>query len=420
MILILFTNSYPYDFSTERTFLAREIPYLTTTIERIIIVPKLVRGNLLSYPSNVEIDEGFSVFYKKNIRFFLRLFLRTIRSPYFYNEIITKPSLLIKPIKLAKLILFLGRAEITKTWTIARIDTLEKKDKKIVLYSYWFDDISMGLSLVKQEKPSIRLISRAHGYDIYEELYFPYYWPLRRDNLNALDKLFLASEDGREYFRKRYPEYQEIFETAHLGVDDPGFLSNASNDGVLRIVSCAHIVALKRIGLLLEAIALAAKLRPEQRFEWYHFGDGKERSKLQQKITRLFPPNAEGIMPGFVPNANVMLHYKTKPVDVFVNLSTTEGGAPVSIQEAISCGIPVIATNVGGNPEIVSSERNGILLDPNPTPGEVAQALLTICDNPNKVLQMREESRRLWEREYNAKNNFYTFANRLRKIGYSE
>lgn len=110
-----------------------------------------------------------------------------------------------------------------------------------------------------------------------------------------------------------------------------------------------------------------------------------------------------------------MLHYKEKSVDLFVNLSTTEGGAPVSIQEATSCGIPIIATNVGGNPEIVS-ERNGILLDQNPTPDEVAQALLKICDNPEMASKMRKESRRVWEESYNAEVNFRAFAQRLREI----
>ena len=100
---------------------------------------------------------------------------------------------------------------------------------------------------------------------------------------------------------------------------------------------------------------------------------------------------------------------------MFVNLSTTEGGAPVSIQEAISCGIPVIATNVGGNPEIVS-ERNGILLSPNPSPEEVAQALLMICDSPETARKMRIESRRVWEESYNADANFRAFAEQLKAI----
>ena len=46
--------------------------------------------------------------------------------------------------------------------------------------------------------------------------------------------------------------------------------------------------------------------------------------------------------------------------DLFVNMSLSEG-IPVSIMEAISFGIPIIATNVGGNAEIVNDET-GVLI----------------------------------------------------------
>jgi glycosyltransferase involved in cell wall biosynthesis len=83
--------------------------------------------------------------------------------------------------------------------------------------------------------------------------------------------------------------------------------------------------------------------------------------------------------------------------------------------EAISYGIPVIATSVGGNTEIVS-DRNGILLDSNPTPEEIAQALLKICDSPGLAQKMRVESRRVWEESYNADVNFRAFAEQLKAI----
>jgi glycosyltransferase involved in cell wall biosynthesis len=113
-----------------------------------------------------------------------------------------------------------------------------------------------------------------------------------------------------------------------------------------------------------------------------------------------------------------MQHYRDRPVDVFVNVSRTEGGAPVSIQEATSCGIPIVATAVGGNPEIVS-EKNGILLDTNLTPEEIAAALLKISENPVLAARLRSGSRQVWETGYNAEANFRAFAERLKSIGES-
>ncbi|HEX5810419.1 MAG TPA: glycosyltransferase, partial [Anaerolineales bacterium] len=285
-----------------------------------------------------------------------------------------------------------------------------------LLYSYWFDHTATGLARIKREFPSMKLVSRAHGYDLYEEYYYPYYWPYRPETLQALDVLFFASDAGRDYYRDRYSEFTSKYETAHLGTKDPGFVSRPSEDGVFRVVSCANIVPVKRVGLLLDGIAAAARMRPQQAFEWIHFGDGKDRKALDRRMSRDFPPNARGRLLGNVPNPEVMQYYKENPVDVFVNVSSTEGGAPVAIQEAISCGIPVVATAVGGNPEVVS-EKNGILLNSNPKPREIAVALLKIWDDPRQAAKMKQESRQVWQRSYDAEVNFRLFADRLRTMG---
>jgi len=109
-----------------------------------------------------------------------------------------------------------------------------------------------------------------------------------------------------------------------------------------------------------------------------------------------------------------MRFYQQNPIDVFVNLSLAEG-TPRSIMEAISCGIPVIATAVGGNAEIVS-ERNGLLLDPEPTPEEIALQLLKLFDHPEIAAEKRNGSRLVWQESYRAEDNYPAFINRLKAI----
>ena len=270
----------------------------------------------------------------------------------------------------------------------------------------------MGVGLLKERFPELRLVSRAHGYDIYEERYNPPYWPCRRLALANLDKLFLASDDARNYMLRQYPYHSLLYETAHLGVQDPGFTASASKDGIFRIISCSSIVPLKRIDLLIRGISRAAQLRPEQKFDWRHFGDGPGKGKLQEMV-KAFPQNAKGNLDGYMPNEKIMDFYRKNPVDVIVNVSELEGGSPVSIMEAISCGIPAIATAVGGNPEIVS-EQNGILLETAPSPDEIADALLELLDNPKNSAMKRKASRVVWQERYNASRNFEAFAMRLK------
>ena len=414
MILIIFTSSYPYDFAAEQTFLERELPYLVMEFDKVILVPKISRGTRFIAPPEVEVEESFAGIYESNTKL-VRLLMNALGSNHFYNELFMHLLLLLQPVKLMRLVLFSSRAEITKKWLLGWLNLRNINPDQVVFYSYWFDEIAMGIGLVKRTHPQIKLISRAHGYDIYEEVYFPYYWPCRTKTLSALDKLFPASDAGSKYFRDHYPEYSSLIETSHLGVTEPGFISNPSQDEVFRIVSCSNIYPVKRIDLLLEGIALAASIRPSKRFEWRHSGGGKGLVTLQQLQAKIFPRNAVGHLPGNVPNREILLDYKEQPVDVFVNVSSSEGGAPVSIMEAISCGIPVIATNVGGNPEIVS-ERNGILLSSDPTKQELAEAILKFCDNPEMARNMRAESRKVWQESFRADLNYRSFAKKLKRL----
>ena len=415
MTLIIFTQSYPYDFAAEHIFVGPELYHLAEQFEKIVLVPRACKGRRLSLPSGVDVDDRYADFLQRNSRPH-RMIQLALASRSFFQEIHNHLSILLYPSKILKLILFSSRVELTRQWITNLIQTQQIDPNDCILYSYWFDHAATGLAMVGQEFPAIRVVSRAHGYDIYEEYYYPYYWPYRRETLEELDMLFFASDAGKNHFRDRYPEFISKFETAHLGIEDPGFISSSSDDGVFRIISCSYIVPVKRLGLLLDGIATAARLRPEQKFEWIHFGDGKGRRSLERKMSRKFPFNVQGRFVGDVPNHEIMRHYQNHPCDLFVNVSETEGGAPVSIQEAISCGIPVVATSVGGNPEIVS-EKNGLLLSPDPTPEEIAAALLKICDNPSLSAEMRKESRLVWRESYNADINFRSFAERLKSIG---
>ncbi len=413
MILILFTTSYPYDFASEQTFLQREIPYLEGKFDKVVIVPRVCRGNKLDVPHGVEVDESFADYIKIKSNIF-RFVINVLNSKTVCQELGSQPSLLLFPAKLLRLILFSGRAEITKNWLRNWLAARHFDDSSVILYSYWFDDIAMGLGLIKKTNPQIKLVSRAHGYDIYEELYFPFYWPLRKLALANLDKLFSVSYSGSDYFRNRYPEFSHLYETNRLGVENPGFISKPSVSGTLRVVSCAYISPLKRIDLLLEGIVFAARLRPDQKFEWSHFGDGGNWTKIKERSLKELSPNLTIHLPGFVSQEELLNFYQTHEIDVFVNVSSTEG-IPVSIMEAISCGIPVIATAVGGNVEIVS-ERNGFLLDQNPKPREIAEALFVILDHPELMLKKRQGSWAVWDEKYNASRNFKMFVEHVSEI----
>ena len=104
--------------------------------------------------------------------------------------------------------------------------------------------------------------------------------------------------------------------------------------------------------------------------------------------------------------------YAEKHFDLFINVSESEG-IPVSIMEAMSFGIPVIATDVGGTSEIVENCYNGVLIEPEFIPGEVAGIIINLSNSDNS--DMRSAARKSWEKKYNAVNNYRKFYEDLEK-----
>lgn len=130
----------------------------------------------------------------------------------------------------------------------------------------------------------------------------------------------------------------------------------------------------------------------------------KADSSLKNSSVRCF-------LPGQLAPPEIFNFYKSMPVDLFLTVSANEG-IPVSIMEAQSFGIPVIATAVGGIPEIVNN-INGLLLSANPSPLEIAEAIFKAFSEKEIWGKKRMYSRRNWEENYNAEKNYNAFAAEL-------
>jgi glycosyltransferase involved in cell wall biosynthesis len=89
--------------------------------------------------------------------------------------------------------------------------------------------------------------------------------------------------------------------------------------------------------------------------------------------------------------------------DVFV-LPSRGDCTPLAVAEALSCGLPVVATPVGGMPELVRHGENGLLVQPE-EPEQLARALKVLVDQPDTRRWFGENSRRLAEDEHDVDKN---------------
>src|SRR5262249_35816657 len=134
------------------------------------------------------------------------------------------------------------------------------------------------------------------------------------------------------------------------------------------MVCVARQVAVKNLGLLLDACALLAKRGA--RFHCVLVGDGTCRGELEAARARL--GLAEIVqMPGAAEQSRVLAGGQGASIGV---LTSGREGMPGSLMEAAACGVPVVATSVGGVPELVEDEVTGLLVAPGNVPA-LASAL---------------------------------------------
>jgi hypothetical protein len=143
---------------------------------------------------------------------------------------------------------------LTQEWVESRLGSHKVREDDAVFYTYWFDSATMGIGLARQNFPRLKLVSRAHGYDLYEDRYPVPYLPCRSQALRLTDAVYPDSYAGAAYLKQRYPDFREKIEAALLGVEEAQGESPASRDGIFRIVSCAVIRPVKRIELILKGI----------------------------------------------------------------------------------------------------------------------------------------------------------------------
>jgi glycosyltransferase involved in cell wall biosynthesis len=154
------------------------------------------------------------------------------------------------------------------------------------------------------------------------------------------------------------------------------------------IVSVANFRPEKGHANALKALAIILAKEPSAHL--YLAGQGPMESSVREEARQLGLDRNVTIM-GRVPDAARV----TACADVFVLASDWEG-RPVAVMEALACGVPVVATAVGGVPDMIDNERTGMLVPPN-APEGLAQAVLRLLQDPQFAAAMSGEARRAAE-----------------------
>lgn len=402
--IILITAAYPYG-KDEISFIEPELAHLMTKA-RVSILSRNEVGKMVG-----NVPEKIGVYRIRNHRIEnIYQAILCLFSPVFYKEIgyiwCKKRRHIWENIKEALLTL----AVAGRTFSyIRKLCSSFSTKEEIILYTYWYDEATLAACLYRKrnKKRNIHVVSRTHGCDLYEERTATEYQPYMHQIDQMIDRVCFISRQGLAYYQAHYAcGTSDKYKLCYLGTSSMGE-SRWEKTGTLRIVSCSHIIALKRVGLIVDTLANIHSFR----IDWTHFGSGDEEEQVKEKAKELLSgkENIHYCFMGNVKNAKIHKAYIENEYDCFLSLSSTEG-LPVSMMEALSYGIPVMATNVGGVPEIVDSAC-GVLLKANPAALEAAEALERFFEMPpQEKFQMRVNAKEKWKSYFNAEKNFTEFA----------
>jgi len=403
--LVLVTDKYP---ASGESFVETEVKYLAKDFPKITVLPmNRLEAADSEIPSNVSVEFGLADSLAGSGKQQHLLSFTAPRS--ILRESIRQKSKSTSWKALLAIAQTWGKAQQAKQWFEQFLKPHKNSDEKVLLYTYWLDSTTLGAAMAANGMPNVTTVARAHRYDLYEEMSRHEFIPWRTSTLKQLDRVYLISDSGVRYLNHKYPAWSHKYTLAKLGTRDPRSLSNASDDGILRVVSCSHLVKVKRVHLLIEGLRAFSDLNPSQRVVWDHLGGGTLEQKLKQQASEQLPGSVRWKIHSNLTNEEVFAFYRDHKVDMFANVSESEG-LPVAIMEALGCGIPVIATAVGGTPEAVTA-ANGTLLPKDCTASDIATALIQM--QTRNIQETRLAARRSWQDNFDADTNYPAFSNEL-------
>lgn len=184
--------------------------------------------------------------------------------------------------------------------------------------------------------------------------------------------------------------YKNKVHVIHMGVRVPETITESkTSSGPFTMAVPANLLEVKGHEYLIEACSILLR-KGVRNFRCTFYGEGPFRTRLENLIKKRGVDSYIG-MPGAIAHEKLMEMYQGRKVDLVVlpSIITPQGeheGIPVTLMEAMAYGIPVISTNTGGIPELLSAGAGIIVKEKNPEQlAEVIGSLLADTGLQHKI-----------------------------------
>jgi glycosyltransferase involved in cell wall biosynthesis len=206
-----------------------------------------------------------------------------------------------------------------------------------------------------------------------------------KKTLESVDQVIVLSDWWLTFFQERYPKAKitRIYNPIEL----TDYNKTNEYQGTVKFLFLGHISSRKGCYDLLN---VAEKMVMKNSNFIIEIGGNGETDKLKEMIQQRNLGTHVHFL-GWVSGEKKKLLLQNS--DIYVLPSKNEG-LPVSILEAMSHGMPVISTTVGGIPEMIEDKNSGFLIDPGDI-NALQEKMLFFIKNPQKVKEMGRVSRKI-------------------------
>jgi len=275
-----------------------------------------------------------------------------------------------------------------------------QKEKIEYIHAHWGSTTSTMAYIVSQIT-GIPWSFTLHRWDIAEN-------NLLKEKVRSAKFARIISEHGKnKLFEIIGPEYKEKIQVVHMGVKIPSGVSEFRKDKkIFTIVTPANLLEVKGHKYLINACSILVN-QGIKNFQCIFYGTGPLRTELENLVKEKKLTDYIKI-PGAIPREKLIEMYRSQEIDTVVlpSIITSEGeleGIPVSLMEAMAYKVPVISTNTGGIPELLSDESGVIVKERSSE--QLTEAIVEIMKDDNFRKKLLENGYKKVREEFNINQN---------------
>ncbi len=388
MRIVYVTRSFPYE--KKETFLIPELRFLKKEGHEILIFPCGEAKRVINRDAEQFLDSTRVIITKRAStiaalfkNFFIHpliclRFLAFMLGSKSYHRFVTRARIFVKATV---------ASEIVKKWEADHIHAYSSSEPAtMALYISKFTGIPFSFT--------------AHRFDILEN-------EILSTKLKKTLFVRFVSEDAVNLFREVTGiEPGDKGKVIHLGVEVPGYNQiDKKEDG--KVILCpANLLRVKGHVYLIQAMLILKKKGID--FELWLAGDGPLRESLEEFVDHLHVRDCVKFL-GYVPHNELLKFYEGNKVLMVVIASVDlgkgerEGGLSIALMEAMSYGVPVVATRVGGIPELLTEDTGILVKDKDPK--ALAEAIERIFKDKQLRMSLGKAARARIEKHFSVEKN---------------